>query len=203
MANPTGAFGLRPVRYLNGNPYNGATVPCLCEDSYATALFIGDPVAVTTTTAERDTTLRYPTINKSAGTSGVIVLGAVVSFDPYPDNLSLNYRAASTTRIAHVAMGNDLVFEIRGDGGGTPTKNWIWNSAVMIATTAGSTTTGLSGMQLDEGTTTAPSSTQADPLIITGISSRSDNEIAASVIYEVILNTYHNTTGDRDGVVGA
>lgn len=203
MANPTGAFGLRPVRYLNGNPYNGATVPCYCSSSYATALFIGDPVLVTTTTAERDTTLRYPTINKSGGLSAAIVLGAIVAFDPYPDNLTLNYRTASTERIAHVAMGSDLVFEIRGDGGGTPTKNWIWNSAVMIATTTGDTTTGLSGMELDEGTTTAPSSTQADPLIIVGISSAPDNEIAASTIYEVVLNTYLNTTGDRDGVVGA
>jgi hypothetical protein len=203
MANPTGAFGLRPVRHFNGTPYNGQTVPCLCEDSYAVALFIGDPVLVTGATAERDTTLRYPTVNVSAGTTGTIILGAIVAFDPYPDNLSLNYRPASTTRIAHVAMGRDLIFECRGNAGATPDKNIIWNNAGLIATAAGSTTTGLSGYHLDEGTTTTPAADQAFPLLIVGISSRSDNEVGTSVIYNVILNTYDNATGDKLGVVGA
>lgn len=203
MANPTGAFGLRPVRHFNGAPWNGQTVPCLMEDSYATAAFIGDPVLVTATTAERDTTLRYPTVNISDAVDADIVLGAIVSFDPYPDNLQLTYRAASTTRIAHVCMGADVVFEIRGDGGGTPDKNIVWNNACMIATGAGSTTTGLSGFHLDEGTTNAPAANQSFPLLIIGISSRDDNEIAANALYEVILNTSLNILGDRLGIVGA
>jgi hypothetical protein len=82
MANPTGAFGLRPIRHFNGSPWNGNTVPCMCEDSYATAMFVGDPVLVTATTAERDTTLRYPTINVSDAVDEDIILGAIVSFDP-------------------------------------------------------------------------------------------------------------------------
>ena len=203
MANATGAFGLRPVCHFNGAPWNGATVTCYAEDSYATALFIGDPVLVTATTAERDTTLERPTINKSAGTDGTIVLGAIVAFDPDPTNLTLQYRPASTNRVCHVCMGHDVVFEIRGDGGGTPDKNIIWNNAVMIATSTGSTTTGLSGMHLDEGTTTAPSANQSYPLIIVGKSSRPDNETGTSMLYRVVLNTALNATGDRLGIVGA
>jgi hypothetical protein len=175
----------------------------MCEDSYATAMFVGDPVLVTATTAERDTTLRYPTINVSDAVDEDIILGAIVSFDPYPDNLQLTYRAASTTRIAHVAMGPDLIFECRGNAGATPDKNIVWNNAGLIATAGGSTTTGLSGFHLDEGTTTTPAANQSFPLLIIGISSRPDNEIATSAIYEVILNTYHNIVGDKLGIVGA
>jgi len=203
MANPTGAFGLRPVRYLNGNPYNGATVPCYCSSSYATAMFIGDPVLVTATTAQRDATLRYPTINVSAGTDGTIILGAIIAFAPNPDNLSQNYRPASQERIAYVAMGEDLVFEARGNAGATPDKNIIWNNAGLIATAGGSTVTGISGFHLDEGTTTTPAANQSFPLIIIGISSAPNNEIATSTIYEVILNTYNNAVGDKLGIVGA
>jgi hypothetical protein len=166
-------------------------------------MFIGDPVLVTATTAERDTTLRYPTINVSDAVDEDIILGAIVAFDPYPDNLSLNYRLASTERIAHVAMGEDLVFECRGNAGATPDKNIIWNNAGLIATAGGSTTTGMSGFHLDEGTTTTPELNQSFPLLIIGISSAPDNEVGTSAIYEVILNTYNNIVGDKAGVVGA
>jgi hypothetical protein len=203
MANPTGAFGLRPVRHFNGAPWNGQTVPCYCEDSYATAMFIGDPVLITAATAERDPTLRYPTINVSDAVDEDIILGAIVAFDPYPDNLQLTYRPASTTRIAHVVMGADVVFECRGNAGATPDKNIIWNNAGLIATAGGSTVTGLSGFHLDEGTTTTPAANQSFPLLIIGISSAPDNEVGTSAIYEVILNTYNNIVGDKLGVVGA
>jgi hypothetical protein len=67
MANPTGPFGLRPVRHKNGAPWNGATVPVYCSASYATALYVGDPVVISLVTAERDALGRYLSVNKSAG----------------------------------------------------------------------------------------------------------------------------------------
>jgi hypothetical protein len=100
-------------------------------------------------------------------------------------------------------MGPDLIFECRGNAGGAADKNIVWNNAGLIATAGGSTTTGLSGFHLDEGTTTVPAENQSFPLLIIGISSRPDNEIATSAIYEVILNTYHNIVGDKLGIVGA
>jgi hypothetical protein len=203
MANKTGAFGLSPIRHNNGSPWNGATVECYIGSSYATALFIGDPVLISPTAAERDATAQRPTINASAGTDGTIIVGAIVEFEPLRTDLTKQYNPASTERIAHVCMDPSVVYEIRGDGGGTPTKNWIWNNAVMIATAAGDTTTGLSGFHLDEGTTTAPSADQTNPLLIVGISSKPDEELAASALYEVMLNTYWNAAGSVLGIAGA
>ena len=143
----------------------------------------------------------YPTINKSAGTNGIIIRGVIVSFDPDPDNLTLQYRATSTERVAHVCMDPSVVYEIRGDGGATPTSNYIWSNASCIATTAGSTVTGLSGMQLDEGTTTDPREDQSNPLLIVGASSREgETPLAINTLWEVVLNTFWNATGSVLGV---
>lgn len=203
MANPTGAFGLRPIRHFNGAPWNGATIPCYCSASYATALYIGDPILISATQAEADATARYPTIQKSAGTNGIIVLGAIVSFDPNPLDLTKQYRPASTERIAHCCIDPSVVYEIRGDGGGTPVDYWIWMNANMIATTAGDTTTGLSGMQLDEGTTDGPDADQSNPLLIVAASTRDDEtRLGDNTLWEVVLNTYWNATGSVLGVSG-
>ncbi len=203
MANPSGAFGLRPARHINGAPWNGATVPCYISSSYATALFIGDPVLISPTTAERDTTGKYITINKSGGTDGTIVWGVIVSFDPLYSDLTKQYNPASTERIAHVCCDPTVVYHVRGDGGGTPSKNWIGANAVLIATSSGDTTTGLSGFNLDEGTTTGPSADQSNTLLIVGIASMPDNELGDNAIWEVLLNTQENATGKYLGVTGA
>lgn len=195
MANPTGAFGLRPVRHKNGAPWNGATVPCYCSSSYDTALYIGDPVLISPVTVEKDTTGHYPTIEKSGGTDGLIVLGCIVAFAPNPDNLTQQYRPASQERIAYVCMDQTVIYRIRGDGGGTPVKQWVGINAVMIANSAGNTVTGLSGMMLDEGTTNAPAADQSYPLVIEGVANIEGNDLGDNVIWEVSINTMFNATG--------
>ena len=195
MANPTGAFGLRPLRHQNGAPWNGATVPCYVSSAYATALFVGDPVCISPTQAEADATARYPTINLSAGTNGVIILGSIVSFDVLKTDLTKQYNPAETERIAHVCMDPTVVYEVRGDGGGTPVDYWVWMNANLIATTSGDTTTGLSGMMVDEGTTTAPASNQSYPLVLEGVANIEGNDLGDNVIWEVSLNTMFNATG--------
>ena len=204
MANVTGAFGLRPDRHLDGSVWNGATMRCYVSASYATALFVGDPVLLSAVTAERDTKGRYLSINKSAGTDGAIVFGVIVGFEANPDDLTKVYNPASTEAIALVARASDdLIFTIRGDGGGTPTKGFVGLNAVMIASTAGSTTTGLSGMELDEGTSDAPAADQSNTLFILGFKEVEDNELGDSAIYDVLINTNNNATGRILGVAGA
>jgi len=202
LANKTGGFGLRPLRHLSGSPWNGATVKCYISSSYATALFIGDPVLLSPTLAEKDSTARFPTINKSAGTSGVIVFGVIDSFEELQTDLSKNYNPASTERIANVIVDPDVVYAIRGDGTAL-TKVAPGQNAVMIATGSGSTATGLSGMELDEGTTTAPNTTQAFTLHILGRQNIEDNELLADAVWEVILNTNENATGRRLGITAS
>lgn len=203
MANTSGAFGLRPVRHIDGSPWNGNVIKCYISSSYATALFVGDPVLLSPTLAEKDTTGMHPTINKSAGTAGTIVRGVIVSFEPNKDDLSKIYNPASTEAYAYVCMDPSVVYEIRGDGGGTLTKVVPGQNAVMIATTTGSTVTGLSGMNLDEGTTTAPNTTQNFTLHILNIKNTTDNALGDDAMYEVLLNTCENATGKYLGITAA
>jgi hypothetical protein len=113
------------------------------------------------------------------------------------------YNPASTERTAYVVRSKDVVFAVRGDGGGTPSKVFIGQNAAMIATSAGSTSTGLSGWELDEGTTNAPNTTQTFPLQIIGIQEKEDNTLADDAVYEVILNTTELAAGDVIGITAA
>jgi len=203
MANPTGSYGLRPVRHLNGGSWNGATTKCYISASYATALFVGDPVLLTPTLAEKEATGKYPTINASAGTAGTIIFGVITSFDAAPTNLSLNYNPASTERFCNVCTDPDVIFAIRGDGGAAITSVIPGQNAVMIATSAGSTATGLSGFDMDEGTTTAPNTTQNFTLHVLNIANKEDNALGINAEYEVLLNTVENATGRYLGVTAA
>jgi hypothetical protein len=194
MANATGAFGLRPVRHKNGMPWNGATVPKYCSASYDTAMFIGQPVERSLVNANMDATGHYDSVEVSAGTDGTITAGVIVAFDPYPQNLELQYRIASTERIAHCCVDPTVIYQIRGDGGGTPIDNWVGYGANMVAT-AGSTTTGLSGYTLDEGTAAGPDQNQSFTMIIEGLANIEDNELGDNALWEVTLNTYLTATG--------
>jgi len=193
---------------MTGAPWNGATVKCFVSADYATALYIGDPVVISPTAAEDDTTNTnyYPKINQAVadndGTADCIIRGVIESFDPDPDNLSYQYRPASTERIANVIMDYNVIYQIRGDGGGTPATDWISRNANCTAGSA-STVTGLSGFQLDEGTTNAPGSVQAYPLEIVGIAHMPDNTLADYCIWEVRLNMHYNVTGMVLGVSDA
>jgi len=197
LANATGPFGLRPIRHKNGAPWNGAVVACRIGAVNAVALFIGDPVIYSTDTTDQDTLPTMPNVIASAGTAGTLVLGSIVAFAPNPDNLSQIYNPATTSRICYVAMGADLVFEIRGDGSGTFSNAWVGANAAMVNAT-GSTITGLSGFALDE---TTPAATQNMALHVVGFSTRSDNEGDDYAIWEVTLNTTLNSTGDSAGVL--
>lgn len=201
MANSTGAFGLRPDRYMDGTPWNGATIECYIGSDYGTALYVGDPVLFSTDLSAHDSTGKKMSISKSGGTDGDIVWGVITSFAVDPDGLGRIYNPASTERVANVCIAADnLIFTIRGDGGGTPSAVFIGQNAVMIASTAGSTTTGLSGMMLDEGTTTAPSANQSNSLLILGIHDVEGNTLADNAVYDVLINTNSNATGRIVGV---
>ena len=166
MANTNAPFGMRPVRYASGAPYNGAVQPYYIPSSYATALYIGDPVIKTGTANTAGVTVpgagffdigTMPEINKATvGTTNKIT-GAIVGFATLVSDLSKQYNPASTERVAYVADDPDLVFEMQADGAIAAVD--IGLNAVLIYTQSGSTITGMSGAELDTGTTTAPATT--------------------------------------------
>ena len=202
MANATGAYGLKPVRMRNGGAWAGQIEKVYISASYATALFIGDPVLLSPTLAEKDPTGRFQTVNVAVVDSGIYA-GVIVGFDANPDDLSKTYSPASTEGYAYIVRSRNVVFSVRGDGGGTPSKVFPGQNAALIATAAGSTVTGLSGMHLDEGTTTAPTTTATLPLQILGIVDSPDNVLGDNAVYEVVLTTTNLAAGDTLGITAS
>lgn len=202
MSNPTGAFGLRPVRLLNGGSWAQAVMPVYISASYATALYKGDPVIKDNEADDADATGYRFTVEKATVTDGGIIHGVIVGFEPLVTDLSKQYNPASTERIAYMIPSEGVVFEIRGCGGGTPSSLWQGQNAVMVDGTANSSF-GLSGVVLDEGTATAPSADQSNPLYILNVKNVADNELGDYAIYEVLINTPVNATGYRLGVVAS
>lgn len=203
MSNPSSAwFGLRPVRHMDGTPWNGQTTRCFIHENYAQALFLGDPVTFTTTTADKDTTALHPSIKLATGGAGNIVRGTITSFDPDPDNLTRIYSPSGVEGYANVCIATpDIIFQVRDNGSGTPSKNWVSANAVLAAGSGGDTITGLSSWILAAGT--APANTQNYQLQIVQLADIANNELGDYAIWDVLINTSRETAGTFDGTLGA
>lgn len=217
MANVDAPFGLKPVRYKSGAPYNGACNPYYIAGDYATALFIGDPVvkvaagsntaAVSAPGAGSFPIGTLPSINKTAAgdVDGMTkaITGVIVGFAADPDNLTLKHNPASNERIAFVADDPDLEFEIQADGA-IPAASMGLN-AVLIYTHSGDTTTGLSGAELDT-TSDAPAADASNQLSIVRAVNREDNDTTlthAKVIVRINAHTEApGYTAAGDGTLG-
>lgn len=197
MANNTGPFGLR---YVSGPR---VIIPCYIASSYATALYKGDPVTLSNETDDRDATGHRTAVELATLTDAGVWFGVIDGFNELTSDLSKQYNPASTERIAYVILATpNTVFEVRGCGGGTPTSSFVGLNAVGYQGTA-STAFGRSGVALDEGTTTAPSADQSNPMLILGFKDVADNELGDNAIYRVLINTGYNATGTRLGVAGS
>lgn len=186
MANTDAPRGLRPVRHSNGSPYNGAVNRYYVPSSDGTAIFIGDAVK---SAGSADANGVASVAQAAAGDA---IRGVVVGVEPVTDE-SLIYRAASTERYLLVADAPDLIFEIQEDSvGGALAVTAIGNNADLVVA-AGSTFTGLSGMELDSSTAT----TSTAQLRILGLVQRPDNEVGSNAKLEVMINEHElkSTTG--------
>lgn len=187
MANADRAYGLRAVKHINGSPYNGATQRVYIPASEANDIFIGSPVK-SLGNGDAD---GVPSV--TLGTAGDTLLGAVISFDVDPDNLSNQYRTASTERYAKVAVDPDVVFEVQEDADGAAlTADDIGKLADLTAE-SGSTTSGLSSVELDSSTAGSGSQVR-----ILGFTVREDNSVGddnAKVLVRIADHEYDSATG--------
>lgn len=183
MANPDRPNGLSPVRYLSGAPYNGAVNYYATATGDGTAIFLGDPVKLSGTSQTINGQV-YPDVDQAA--TGDVIVGVVVGVVPVTAD-SLIYRAASTQRILMVADDPNLVFEIQEVSGGTAlTANDIGLNADFVVG-SGSTTTGMSGVELDN---TTEATTNTLDLKITGFVNRADNVIGENAKWLVRINRH-------------
>lgn len=193
MPNTSRINGFRPVRYLNGSPWNGAATKYATQASDGTAIFMGD--AVKLDGGSDGAGIRSVT----QATAGAAVIGAVVGIvvDPLLIN-SPQYRVASTARYLMVADDPNLLFEVQEDavGGALASASVGLNASLIVG--SGSTTTGQSGMQLD---TSTAATTATLELKIMEFVQRADNEVA-SANAKVLVKFNNHQLGSHTGTAG-
>jgi len=167
MANEDRPSGARIVGSKSGYHEGQLTrMAILAADTVAT--FVGDIVKLTgTATADG-----IPSIAQAAATDTPV--GIIVSFEPDASNLELKYRAASTLRYALVNTDPNVLFEMQEDsvGNSMPITDVGSNADITVGT--GSTTSGLSAMEIDS---TSAATTSTLVLAIESLVQREDNAI--------------------------
>lgn len=200
MANSNAPFGLRPVRYLNGAPWNGQVNRYLLSSGNGTAMFIGDPVTLAGDAGADGSyvngipTTGMPTL--SIGLAGAKILGVIVGFEPNPSALDQTYRTASTNRVALVVDDPNVIFHIQEANSGTAlTSAEVGLNADFVAGT-GSTVTGYSGYLLNN---VGENTTLSLNLKLLRLAQIETNEAyAVAQIWEVLINDHlfkQGTTG--------
>lgn len=175
--------GLSPTRYISGGPYNGAVKQYVHDSGDSTAIFPGDLVKLTGASSTVNDAVMSNVIQWATGD---VPTGVVVSV--LPDNRdSLTYCAASTTRVLLVADDPNLEFEVAEiDTGTALTTNDIGlNCNLSVGT--GSTTLGLSAMQLDNGT---EQTTNTLDVKIVGFVNAPNNAVGSTAKWLVRLNRH-------------
>ena len=195
MASVSRISGFRPVKNTTGAPYSGKAGLYFVPSSDSTVIMVGDAVKLA---GDARAASGAPTVTRCGATDipvGVVVgilfsgVGNEVTNVPAVNDLNTPvYRRASTDRYLLVADDPTLIYEVQYAGtsvaAATITANVGQNG--QFTTTAGSTTSGSSGMQLDS---TGLATTATLPLKIVGFPSRPDNVPGDTYFsYYVMLN---------------
>jgi len=191
MANADAPRGFAP-RSSNGLPWCGQVNEYFIDGgSDATATFIGDLVKLSGS-AETDGT---PHVEQAAATNAVV--GVVVGFRPDPDNQTRNWRVASTDRYVLVADDPNQVFEAQEDSDGAALAVTDTSNNINVIVGSGSTTTGLSGMELDSSSV---NTTATLPIKLLRMINREDNAIGNQAQWLVKINNHQY--GSHTGTAG-
>lgn len=188
MANIDAPSGLKPVRYRDGAPYNGACNRYYIASGEAYNLFIGDPVALSGTGSAEGVPGVVRATAGAGSSAGDGPLGVVVGFENLTsDNLSKTYRPSGVAGYVLVADSPNLLYEIQEDSdSATLAVTDIGLNANFIIG-AGNTLTGTSAVELDSNT--AAVTATLDCRII-GLVQRPDNAIGANAKWLVALNNH-------------
>jgi hypothetical protein len=180
MASVSRINGFKPVKHINGSPWNGQANLYFAASGNSDVIMVGDAVKLA---GDARNPSGAPTVARCGATDvpvGVVVgilFTGVGDSQNVPPVTALDtpvYRAASTNRYLLVCDDPTVVYETQYAGtsvaAATITANVGLNG--QFVTTAGSTTTGSSGMQLDSS---GLATTATLPLKIVGFPNRPDN----------------------------
>ena len=180
MSSVSRINGFRPVKTVTGAAWNGQANLYFLPASDATVVMVGDAVKLL---GDARSATGAPTVTRCGATDvpiGVVVgiafegVGDTTNMPPVNDLNTPIYRRASTDRYVYVTDDPNLIYEVQYAGtsvaAATITANVGLNG--QFTTTAGSTTSGASGMQLDSA---GLATTATLPLKIVGFPNRPDN----------------------------
>lgn len=187
MANKDASFGLKPVRMMGGSPYSGGQSRYRIAANYGTNIFQGDLVMQVTGGGIE--------IHADGGTVPIVgVFNGCMYTDPTTsEQIFSNHYPASTNAsdiIAFVHDDPETVFEIQADDT-FPVADLFGNFDI-VYTNSGSTTTGISGAELD--VTTGATSTNL-PLKAIDISQDPENSDVGSANTNVLVVIQNHICG--------
>ena len=195
--------GFRPVKHMNGSPYNGQLNRYMISASDTAVTNVGDFVQLSDNAALVDTIGFgvYPAVERAGSGTAVPIVGVIVGFEVDFSNLnSGNYRAASTRRVALVADASDLLFAGPQDGaGGVVAAASVGLNVAINLGTAGSTTPFASGMSVDSSTV---ATTATLPLQIMGITASPDNDETSTARPAEVLVRINTHAFNAAGLAG-
>jgi hypothetical protein len=181
MANADTPFGARLAGCLIGTTQNAQITAYTVPATDSTALFVGDFVKTTGTSAVGEDGVSRPIVTQAAATEAL--RGFVVGFFASSDNLNQIYRTASTLRTVYVCDDPFATFEIQTDGTMAITDISA-NADITVGT--GSTVTGVSAIEIDQTTISA---TDGQLRLLT-LAPRPDNEVGANAKLICMINEH-------------
>jgi len=188
MANTDTPFGFKPVKHLNGSPWNGKANVYYIPSTDNTAVFVGDAVKGA---GAADTTGKYPTVTQA--TAGAAVIGVVIGFgdNPYtmthPDTPNRSYRPAATAMYAFVVDDPQVIFEVQEDSDANSITAAMVGLSTNFVVGSGSTVTGKSAMELDSSDTATDT---AGNCRILRLANREDNELGNYAKWEILFGEH-------------
>ena len=187
MANKDASFGLKPVKMMGGSPYSGGQSRYRIAANYGTSIFQGDLVMQVTGGGIE--------IHADGGTVPIVgVFNGCMYTDPTTsEQVFSNYYPASTNASDIIAFVHDdpnTVFEIQADDT-FPVADLFGNFDI-VYTNSGSTTTGISGAELD---VTTGATTTTLPLKAIDISQDPENSDVGSANTNVLVVIQNHIAG--------
>lgn len=198
MASVSRINGLRPVKTSTGAPYVGQSNLYFLPAANADVVMVGDVVKLA---GDSRSPTGVPTVARHAGGATEAAVGVVVGIifsgvgdsanvPPVTDLNTPVYRRTLTDRYVMVADDPTLVFECQAIGGTFASADVGKNCEVDV--TAGSTSSGASGMSADLATL---ADTATLPLKIVGFPYRPDNNIGDAYVNVYVKINNHQYKG--------
>lgn len=193
MANANTSLGMRPVRYLTGQPYTGGGMEFHANDT-STAITVGTPVTLTGSgNADGKPSVKVIVVDDSDTGNNSPILGVVTAILGQSDGSlnrdSNNYIAAGSTGFVLVETDPNVLYEVESDGTFAATDIGAYGQLEIGAL---STITGLRAVELDQSTVTVAGGGNVEPdemnVRIWGLSQRPDNELGANAKVLVQIN---------------